>query len=306
MRNEGTWTEESFERFRTFLQARGVHTSSEELLPLLHKARLEYLRGASRLYVCGAAPCAGAGGRDTSDSTLRALATDTGVPVSKTGCQGRCKQAPVIALRIGQRSQIFGRMIAQEDHLAIADFAKAAAQSGSFLVPSGAADEFRYDPEHRDHAPAGHLRSLRFLLGRFRGEGRFAESDYAFQKELVGAYEVGGRFITLRMEATYPLPEGGNDVHRALVVVGTEHHSGAITGRAYTDGGGIRDYAVERREFALHFEDESPDHERRWKRARKILRATDNGFEERLEVDAGDGYTPYYVVQMRRLSDAEC
>ena len=142
-------------------------------------------------------------------------------------------------------------------------------------------------------------RHLTISVAADSAAGSHSENGYVFQKELVGAYEAGGRFITLRMEASYPLPDGGNDVHRALVVVGTEQQSGAITGRAYTDGGGIRDYAVERREFALQFEDESPDHERRWKRARKILRPTDSGFEERLEVDAGDGYTPYYVVQMR-------
>src|SRR5256885_1523012 len=84
----------------------------------------------------------------------------------------------------------------------------------------------RMDGAHGAWRPAGQLRAARFLVGRFRGEGRFVTTGDVFEKEVVGAYEAGGRFISLRMQASYPLPDGGSDVHRALVVVGADARSG--------------------------------------------------------------------------------
>ena len=276
----------------------------EECRGLLDAARQEYLQGASRLYVCNAAPCCERHGFDVSDRGLGDMSSRIGVPVSKTGCQGHCKQAPVVALRIGEQSQIFGRMHTNADRLTMTSFVKAAAKAGSFLVPSAGVDEFRYDPVHRDRNMARALRPVRFLLGHFRGEGRFARSSDIFQKELFGTSEASGRFVALRMEATYPLPEGGNDVHRALVIVGSEGRSGAITGHAFTDGGSVREYRVEQSQFALQFEDDSPDHGQHWRQARKTLKPTDEGYEELLEVDSGDGFTPFYTVLMKRVPNS--
>jgi len=45
-----------------------------------------------------------------------------------------------------------------------------------------------------------------------------------------------------------------------------------------------------------------PGHGRQWKRARKTLTPTEVGFEERLDVDAGGGFTPYYVISMLKLA----
>jgi hypothetical protein len=39
-----------------------------------------------------------------------------------------------------------------------------------------------------------------------------------------------------------------------------------------------------------------------WKRARKIIQPTAEGFDERLEVDAGQGFVPYYTIPMRKLT----
>jgi len=66
----------------------------------------------------------------------------------------------------------------------------------------------------------------------------------------------------------------------------------------------MREYRVERSERNLQFADEPPGHRDRWRRARKILQPTADGFEERLEVDDGSGYITYYVVTMRKVTAA--
>lgn len=69
----------------------------------------------------------------------------------------------------------------------------------------------------------------------------------------------------------------------------------------YTEQWG--DQNVRRRpSYWLEFEDQPPGHEKHWALAQKILQPTENGFEARLEVDAGGGnFTPYYVIQMRKI-----
>jgi hypothetical protein len=64
----------------------------------------------------------------------------------------------------------------------------------------------------------------------------------------------------------------------------------------------VRRYEVRNDQGALCFADQPPGHAGQWKRARKILNPTREGFEERLEVDGDDGsFVPYYVVCMRRV-----
>ena len=107
------------------------------------------------------------------------------------------------------------------------------------------------------------------------------------------------------MDVVYPLVDGRYDVHKALVIAGAEPLSGKIAAHAYTDGGFVREYAVENRKAWLEFEDQPPGHENHWARARKILQPTEDGFEERLEVDPGGGnFIPYYVVAMQKISGA--
>jgi hypothetical protein len=161
---------------------------------------------------------------------------------------------------------------------------------------------FMHDPVHEHGKPDAQSKALQFLVGHFRGEGCCATNGYKFQKEVVGTWEAGGRFIVLRMAASYPLADGRKDTHRALVVVGPKPASRDITGRAYTDGGGICEYEVERQGQALLFDDASPDHTRDWKGSRKLLEPTNEGFEERLEVDAGEGFFTYYSIPMRRVA----
>jgi hypothetical protein len=298
----GSWTEKALAQFRHFLSLRGLSPSPDELELALDRAKQEHLEGTNRLYLCAAQPCCGKVTFDTSDAEIDRLTRQLGLPISKTGCQGPCKQAPVLSVRIGERSEMFAQVTTEDDWRTVLGFVKTAAQAGSLLIDAGAAEDFRHDPVH-DHVKASaHLKSLRFLLGHFRGEGRYAMTEYAFEKEVVGSFEAGGRFIALRMDASYPLADGRKDVHKALVIVGSELSSGNITAHAYTDGGIVREYAIARSEQALEFADVAPGHASQWKRARKIIKPTPEGFEENLEVDDGQGFVRYYTIPMRRTA----
>ena len=301
VRTQGTWTEGALAQFRHFLKLRHLEPTTDELGQVLERAKQEYTLGNQRLYACAAQPCCNSAGYDVSDRELSRLSQQTGVTIVKTGCQGPCKQAPVLALRIGDKQEVFAQVASDEDWRALLKFAKAAVHANSLLVDTGAAEQFRFDPVHDHGKPSAHMKPLEFLLGHFRGEGRYAMADYAFQKEVIGSFEAGGRFIALRMDASYPLADGRKDVHKAFVIVGSEP-TGQISAHAYTDGGAMREYAIERHDDNLEFADVPPGHASQWKRARKILRPTADGFEERLEVDPGDGFVPYYVIPMQRVN----
>ena len=299
---EGSWTEAALAQFHHFLNLRRLSPSANELEDALALAKEKYFDGENRLYVCAAQPCCNKIGFDTSDAARNRLSRELGLPISTTGCQGPCKQAPIVSLRIGARSEMFAQVTTQDDWRTVLSFIQAAVQAGSLLIDAGAAEDFRHDPVHDHGKPGAHLKPLRFLLGHFRGEGRYAMSEYAFYKEVVGSFEAGGRFIALRMDASYPLADGRKDVHKALVIVGSEPSSGNITAHAYTDGGIVREYAIARSAQALEFADLAPGHANQWKRARKIIRPTPEGFEENLEVDGGQGFVPYYTIPMRKIT----
>ncbi len=301
-RVEGVWTNADLAQFRHFLNLHHLVPTDEELIATLQRAKREYLQGDNRLYLCGAHPCCKAYNFETSEAALAAASRMAGLPISTTGCQGQCKHAPVLSLRIRDQSQMFARFANGEDWLATFKFVKTAVRADSLLVSPGDAEEFLHDPVHEHVKPGTHLKTLRFLLGHFRGEGRCASSGYTFQKEVVGTFEAGGCFMALRMAASYPLADGRKDTHRALVIVGPKPSSGNITGRAYTDGGSIREYEVEQHEQSLLFADAPPDHTRQWKHSRKLLKPTNDGFEERLEVDAGEGFVTYYTISMRKIA----
>jgi hypothetical protein len=299
----GSWTVTALQEFRHFLELRALKPSEDQLMAVLQQQRTRYLEGQCRLSICSAQPCRARIGFDISDDALRRAGDEIDVPISKSGCQGPCKQAPVMSLRVGNRSEIFAQVVSAQDWQTILTFAKVARQNDTMLIDAGPAEQFRYDPVHNHGRPAAHLKPLQFLLGHFRGEGKYAMAPYSFHKELIGTMEAGGRFIALRMDVAYPLTDGRHDVHKALVIAGTEPLSGKIAAHAYTDGGIIRQYLVQNRQNRLEFEDQPPGHEKRWARARKILQPTENGFDESLEVDTGSGdFIPYYVIAMRKVA----
>ena len=299
---QGNWTDAALAQFRHFLKLRGLSPSPTELEDTLGRAKENYFDGKNRLYLCDALPCCNKIGFDTSEAAFDRVSREIGLPISRTGCQGPCKQAPVMSLRIGGRSEMFAQVTTLDDWRALLDFVRAALKAGSLLIDAGAAEDFRHDPAHDHGKPSTHLKPLRFLVGHFRGEGRYAMTEYIFQKEVIGSFEAGGRFIALRMDACYPLADGRKDVHKALVIVGSEPASGNITAHAYTDGGIVREYVIARSAQALEFADLAPGHADQWKRARKIIKPTAEGFEENLEVDGGQGFVPYYTIAMRRIA----
>lgn len=300
-RVQGCWTDKALEQFQHFLKLRDLAPSKAELLSRLEKARINYFDGACRLYLCGGPPCRDKVRFEIANSALQAVSSKTGIPISVTGCQGPCKQAPVLSVRVEERSEFFAQVVSPEDWRTVIEFAQKATAAGTLLIDPGEAEPFQFDPVH-DHPKANvHLKPLRFLLGHFRGEGKYVTTPYTFHKELIGTPEAGGRFIALRMDVSYPLLDGTKDVHKALVIVGAEPSTGYFSAQAYTDGGVVRKYTVEPGDGFLEFTDVPPGHGNRWKRARKTLTPTEGGFEERLDVDAGRGFTPYYVISMRKF-----
>jgi (2Fe-2S) ferredoxin len=53
------------------------------------------------------------------------------IPISKTGCQGPCKQAPVLSLRFGNRSETFAQVSSMQDWQTVLNFVKAVRWSGT-------------------------------------------------------------------------------------------------------------------------------------------------------------------------------
>ncbi|MDA2932584.1 hypothetical protein MYX19_05465 [Nitrospinae bacterium AH-259-F20] len=228
---------------------------------------------------------------------------ELGGPVSQTECQGPCKQAPVATLRVGNRCEMFAQFAHEGGLQAVFNFASRATAAGTLLVDLGSAQPFRFDPVHDHEKPSPMLTRLGFLLGHFHGEGTWANRPGRFLKEVIGGWEAGGRFLALRMAATYPLQDGKKDAHQALIIVGVNPSDGRVEAKAYTDGGSIHEYLLTIEGDQVLFADRPPEHGTLGKRARKILLPTPEGYEERLEIDTGEGlFEPYYEVTLRRIS----
>ena len=154
---------------------------------------------------------------------------------------------------------------------------------------------------HPPKPPPPLLQKLEFLVGRFRGDGSDTKGGRRFHKQMVGAWEVGGQFLSLRMRVVYPLKNGLLDLHDACVMLGFHTGNDQLEAHAYTDGGGLIDYQLTWDGQSLSFPDRPPGHQPTAKRARKILSPGESGFAERLEVDFGTGaFEPYSLVMMRR------
>jgi hypothetical protein len=197
---------------------------------------------------------------------------------------------------------MFAQFMREAEWQTVLQFARRAAVAGTLLVPPDEAQPFRFDPVHDHGSGSGPLQQLQFLLGHFQGNGTFADGSECFQKEVVGAWEVAGRFLALRMGVTYPLVDGQKDTHSALAMIGVHPDTGQLTARVYTDGGAMHDYQLEVEGEAVTFADRPEAHHNvAATRARKILRPMAYGFEERLELDRGSGhFEPYYIVPMQR------
>src|SRR5262249_47960716 len=137
------------------------------------------------------------------------------------------------------------------------------------------------------------------------GGGGQGEGSRCFPKGTGGGGEGGGALLPPRMGVTYPLADGRKDTHTAFVAIGVNPTTDHIEARAYTDGGNVHDFHLRLEGDALMFDDRPPGH-LGVDRARKILRPTVDGFEERLEVDRGEGqFEPHYILTMYRVGHAQ-
>jgi hypothetical protein len=111
---------------------------------------------------------------------LESAATEAGLPISLTGCQGPCKQAPVLSLRIAERSEFFAQIASARDWQAILEFARQARTAGTLMTNAGSAEPFRFDPVHDHLKPSVHLTQLQFLLGQFLRPGEIYDDTLYF------------------------------------------------------------------------------------------------------------------------------
>jgi len=299
---QGSWTEEALGGWRAELTRQGFTPTDHEITAALEHARQRFFQGPAHLFLCMGRPCHVRQKFDTSEQVLRQGLDESRLLLSATECQGPCKQAPVATLRVGQRSTMFAQFVQEADWQAVLGFAQRAAAAGTLLTEPGTADPFQFDPVHEHEHGSVPLRKLHFLLGHFEGEGKEVTRPEPFQKELVGSWEAGGRCIALRMGVTYPLSDGRKDTHNAFVAIGVNPQTEGIEARAYTDGGGVHDFQLQLDGETVMFTDR-PDAHYSAQQARKILRPTADGFEERLEVDHGGGrFETHYIITMQRVT----
>lgn len=207
-------------------------------------------------------------------------------------------------LRVGHGCELFAQFVHRREWAAVLDFAQRAAQAKTLLVDAGTAQPFRFDPVHELQKPSAALEHVRFLLGHFEGAVELPLEQRSIQKEVVGSWEAGGRFLSLRMAATYRQTNGSWDRHQAFIILGPDEETGALVSRAYTDGGMIHEFHVVIEERRLMFADRVPHHVPAVA-ARKVLTPTVHGYEETLELDRGLGvFEPYYSIPIQRKENS--
>ncbi|MGH8589007.1 MAG: (2Fe-2S) ferredoxin domain-containing protein [Gammaproteobacteria bacterium] len=248
---QGDWSDDKVPQRRRWLEKNGISLTDDELGAALARARERFFERPAEVFVCRSGPC-----RERAPITP----PEDICGYTRTECQGPCKHAPVATVRVGDRCEVFAEMRSREDWRAVLDFGRRAVAAGTLLVDPAAAQAFRYDPVHDGERISAALRPAEFLVGVFRGNGEYADRAATFQKEVLSGWEAGGRFISMRMSATYPLDDGRRDVHHVLVVLGADSVSDALSARAYTDGGLVFEYHVEPEGDALIFADRVPGH----------------------------------------------
>ncbi len=303
VRTQGRWKDMDADSLRARLTERGRLDAGADFDAALVQVRAWFFEADAHLFVCGGEPCRKRS-RDVAGVEGRLVSRADGLRVSVTGCQGPCKQAPVGTLRVGERCQMFAQVHDICDWDAVLDYAARAARARTLLVDPGQAEAFRFDPVHHHDRASVPLQRLAFLVGHFAGEGRYPGRGGAFHKEVVGSWEAGGRFIGLRMAVTYPLDDGRNDVHEALVLVGYDAGTGTYTARAYTDSGTTSDYTLALDGDRILFADRVPAHAAGAAGARKVLEPRAGGYDEALELQrAGEPFRTYSTLELRVVAE---
>lgn len=145
---------------------------------------------------------------------------------------------------------------------------------------------------HPPREPSPVLRELAFLVGHLRGHGWLGAPSRRYGKEVLGRWVAGNQHLLLEMEADYPTDDGRIDRHSAVVLVSDRGRR--VESRAYTDGGAVIDYVLEREAGAFAFDEQVP-HGVEAVRARKVLSPRSSGYEESLLIDPGDGRLVLYA-----------
>ena len=205
----GTWTDAALEQFGDYLKKIGIFTSEDELCAVVDNAKEKFWQGHCRVFLCNALPCHAKIRFDLSMEALDRSYAEFGVPVSLTGCQGPCKQAPVLTLRVGNRSECFAQVASPADWQRVLVFANRAVAADTLLLDAQDAEQYRFDPVHDEPKQNVHLNHMLFLLGHFRGEGKYAMTGYTFQKEVMEHLrpEVGSSHFGWMLRIRYRMEE---------------------------------------------------------------------------------------------------
>lgn len=296
----GVCTDEAVADLRRYLESKSITHTSLEFDASLERAKRCFAQGDSHFFLCDGDPCQQQRRFEATSNALQDEAERIGCLISSTACQGPCKQAPVALLRVGHGCELFAQFVRRREWEAVLDFSRRAAQAKTLLVDAGTAQPFRFDPVHEPQKPSAALEHVRFLLGHFEGAVELPLEQRSIQKEVVGSWEAGGRFLSLRMAATYRQTDGSWDRHQAFIILGPDEETGALVSRAYTDGGMIHEFHIVIEERRLMFADRVPHHVAAVA-ARKVLTPNAHGYEETLELDRGLGvFEPYYSIPIQR------
>jgi hypothetical protein len=296
----GICTEEAVADLRRYLESKSITHTSGEFDASLERAKRYFFQGDTHLFLCDGEPCQQRRRFEATSTALQSEAERIGCRISPTACQGPCKQAPVAMLRVGHGCELFSQFVRRREWEAVLGFAQRATQAKTLLVDAGTAQPFRFDPVHEPQKPSAALEHVRFLLGHFEGAVELPHEQRSIQKEVVGSWEAGGRFLSLRMAAIYRRTNGEWDRHQAFIILGPDEKTGALVSRAYTDGGLIHEFDIVIEERRLMFADRVPHHVSAVA-ARKVLTPTAHGYEETLELDRGLGvFEPYYSIPIQR------
>lgn len=297
--SRGQCSDEAVGDLRRYAESKRLVGTTAEFDASLDRARGSFNEGASHLFLCDGKPCHRRRQFDGSAATLQHEAERIGCRIAATACQGPCKEAPVATLRVGRQCEMFTQFSRPSHWKTLLEFATRASGAGTLQIESESVEPFRYDPNRAGEKPSPALLPLKFLIGRFEGTVELLEERRSIHKQVVGSWETGGRFIALRMAATYQQFDGNHDRHQALVLVGADPDHGGFLSRAYTDVGSIVDFHLEVDGAQLRFADRVP-HGISATAARKVLVPAGDGYDESLELDRGFGrFDPYYTIPMR-------
>lgn len=268
------------------IKALGLSIKREEALSYVGRAIKAMEMSPRSIYICRGPNC-----KNLSPPVERNSVAH--LPTQTTGCQGTCDFSPRAALRFDGSQRDFRNLDANnwKDLLSLG---ANAFRAGTLLVENDPTRDLQFDPRHPEPSP--NLRNLEFLLGHFRGEGHYGETNRLFSKEVVGNWVAGGSALALKMQVSYPLASGGVDSHQALVIMGHQRNTDEYIGHAWTDSGGSLEYRyrIDRESGAVVFSDQSPEHDKTDQKAKKTLVPKDQGYEEQLEICDDSGRVSIY------------